>query len=272
MVSVRGLVAALLRNTVSRLAAGLLVAFRGGQGGGLRDASWHMTESTPNIGFRDKAAKFGWRRTAISAVLQRAEQYLGIHVWAIFSRPAYEAFDLTPEQQRFEYRRLSREDCLAAAQTPGLALSEDFVSAAWARGDECFGAFDDGRLIAYLWRSTDTAPLFDDLWLQLRGSPKFYGYKTLVLPEYRGVRLFQVLRGLFDAEYVERGLTRSVGYVAMRNLPSMASLELDPEHERIGLALVFTRGWRGAWVLGRAREHIRLERRPEDVSTPEAVV
>lgn len=232
-----------------------------------------MAGSAFDTPFTDKAARFGWRRAFAAAVLQRLEQHLGVHVWAIFERPAQAAFELTPEQARFEFRKLGEAECLAATADPELALERAITEAALARGDECFGVFDQGRLIAYLWRSSDTAPLFGDLWIKLQQPGLFYGYKSLVRPEYRGQRLFQAMRGRFDAEYLERGLSRSVGYVALRNLPSLASLELDPGHARAGLAVIFTRGWRGWFLTGTAGRLVRFERRTDvEASIPDAAV
>jgi hypothetical protein len=228
--------------------------------------------SAGNTRFRKKSARVGLRRTAVSAVLQRVERYLGIHVWAIFLRPAYRSFELGPEYSQFEFRCLTEADLRSAAADPQLAMTSAFIDAALARGDACFGAWHEGRLIAYLWRSVTAAPLFDDLWIRIDLQPQFYGYKTLVLPQYRGLRLFQVLRALFDPQYVEHGLTEGVSYVAVRNLPSIASVELDPELDRIGYAVVFAPDrYRGALLTGRARQRIRFERRDSaDAALPVA--
>ena len=140
-----------------------------------------------------------------------------------------------PPPTGFEARIVREGELMAASADEQLGLSADFVRSALARGDVCIGAFHDGRMVSYVWRSFTCAPHTDGLWVRFR-KPFRYGYKAFTLPEFRGRHLQDPLARLLDAYCIERGFAFSIGFVETHNYPSIAS------DERRGSRLL---GWVG---------------------------
>lgn len=137
---------------------------------------------------------------------------------------------------RFDFRRLSLEDALAAAQNPDLDMTTEFVRDAFARGDICVGAYDGNKLVAYTWRTLNCGPITDTLWLELLDRSHRYGYKGLVLSDYRGTRLNMSVARFWDRHFVAMGIQWTVTYVDLHNLASMRSTFRDDDRKRIGFA------------------------------------
>ena len=152
---------------------------------------------------------------------------------------------------RFEFRPLSLEDALKATTDPELLMTPEFVTQAFQRGDLCMGAYDGERLVAYVWRSLSRAPVKERLWLRVLDPRCRYGYKSMVLPEYRGQRLNTSVGRFYDHHFVAQGIVYDLGYVALDNLPSMKSTFRDPERCRIGYAAVIN--WSGRFWTFRSR-------------------
>ncbi len=185
--------------------------------------------------FRDNVKRYGLVRTAVSGILRRLVPYF--EIWSVQTRPMYPDFRVPAEHaERFEFKRLSREDALAASRKPDLLISEAFVEEAFARGDFCEGTFDGADLVAYTWRTTSHAPVIDDLWLRLHGDGVRYGYKSLVLPDYRGMRLNTSNARVHDHLWAQAGVNTDIGYVAQQNMASMKSTYRDPERAYVGFA------------------------------------
>ncbi|MBV1904693.1 MAG: hypothetical protein KUG75_01340, partial [Pseudomonadales bacterium] len=123
--------------------------------------------------------RYGFTRVLQAAITRRLEQYVNLHLWAILTRPVISHYEL-PEAhaKNFEFRRLSLEDLLLAADNPELHLSKQFVRNALERGDICVGAFKKKQLIGYTWRSLTRAPITDKLWIRIDSRPQRYGYKA----------------------------------------------------------------------------------------------
>jgi hypothetical protein len=166
-------------------------------------------------------------------------------------RPLEPNFVIPPEHAaRFEFRRVAYEEALEQSQSnPKLGMDEAFLTRAFARADICVGAFDDGRLVAYTWRSLDSAPVDGDLWLKLVRPDCRYGYKALVLTEYRGQRLNKTVRSFYDREMAAMGIAYNVAYIDLHNLASMRAHQ-GLHRQRIGIAGYFRR--RRVWATFRA--------------------
>jgi hypothetical protein len=214
------------------------------------------------MAFRQDAERYGFLRAAACRVLRLMEHHWGAHLWSVHRRPIYPAFDMPAEHAaRFAFRRLDLEDAVVAAQDPALALAEKFVRAAFARGDICMGAFEDGRLVAYVWRSVSHAPVTEGVRIRLLRSSTRYGYKSLVLPAYRGMRLNTSVARFWDHNFVAMGVDEDLGYVALHNLASIRSTLRDPNRNRIGYAGFVEMGkWFWSFRTGRVREYLSLER------------
>lgn len=118
--------------------------------------------------------------------------------------------------------RIASFDELRAAATAAQAsgLTPDFVDAAEGRGDVCIAAFDQGQIVAYVWRSFSRAPHEDSIWVQVE-SPYWYTYKMHTVPAYRGRRLAGLLTRSGDQVCRTRGLRAGVGFVETHNYPSL---------------------------------------------------
>lgn len=173
----------------------------------------------------------------MARVLRNLERHCGLHLWSVQTRPIYPKFEMPHEHaERFTFRRLDLDDALAAARDPALLLPEEFVRAALSRGDICVGAYDGDRLVAYTWRTLTCAPVTDTVQIRLLRKSTRYGYKALVLPAYRGMRLNHSVARFWDHNFLAMGVDHDVGYVALHNLASMRSTFRDPNRKRIGYA------------------------------------
>ncbi len=212
---------------------------------------------------KDEIERFGIVRVLIAAILLRLQRYFGIHFWAISSR-RLSAFDMTPEHaRRFEFRLLTLEDALEASQNPALDLPSNFVRAAFERNDVCFGAYEKENLVAYAWRSLTCAPVTNGLWVRVDSQHHRYGYKALVLPEYRGMRLNTSLRRFSDAYFIERGIKKSIADIDLHNLSSQAAHGRDSGRKRLGFAgFVSIRGRYLTFRTKGVRDTMSFEKRP----------
>ncbi len=211
---------------------------------------------------RDRIKRFGVVRVLIASILSRLQRYFGIHIWAISSR-RLSAFDMTPEHaRRFEFRLLTLEDALEASQNPALDLPANFVRAAFQRNDVCFGAYEKENLVAYAWRSLTCAPVTNGLWVRVEHHR--YGYKALVLPEYRGMRLNTSLRRFSDPYFIKSGIKKSmIGSIDLYNFSSQAAHGRDSDRKRLGFAgFVSVRGRYLTFRTKGVRDVMSFERRP----------
>lgn len=166
--------------------------------------------------------RFGLMRALRARFMRRLQKRFGVHVCRVKTRPLAHA---PPDPNLPSGMRLSvldKDDLLSACEDTALSLSREFVEAALERGDVSFGAFDGDRVVAYLWRTLTSAPHTDGLWVRV-DEPYRYGYKALVLPEYRGRRLDAALSFFSDAYFLARGYTQDIGFVDTHNLASVAA-------------------------------------------------
>ena len=112
-----------------------------------------------------------------------------------------------------------------AEQDPSLELDAGFLSAAFGRGDRCYGFVENGILAAYAWYATRPTPVSPRLTAHFRRD-YIYMYKTFTAMAFRGQRLCgagaaQAFRALVgDGRY--QGL---VSYIEVHNQPSLKSLK-----------------------------------------------
>lgn len=207
---------------------------------------------------RENIKRFGLLRVTLAALADRYRKF--IKVWVVLGRKLEPTFELPSEHQKFELKQLTREEALIAAENAVLELTQDFIESAFNRENYCFGAFDQGNLIAYHWRSTNIAPLTQDLQIRFDARPQCYSYKSFVLPEYRGLRLIQSLERADDVHLIERGIERAFGYIALDNLPSLTAFLRNPKHYQIGHAGVVTISkYRWTFQTGGARKTFAFE-------------
>jgi len=172
---------------------------------------------------------------------------MGLHLWVVHARALEPDFVIPPEHAaRYEFRRVGLDEALLQSRSsPDLNLSEAFLESAFSRGDICVGAFDQGRLVAYTWRTLDRAPVDEDLWLKIVQPACRYGYKALVLADYRGQHLNRTVRSFYDHDMVAMGIQENVAYIDMHNIASMRA-HRGLHRERVGYAGYFRR--RRVWM------------------------
>jgi len=98
----------------------------------------------------------------------------------------------------------------------------NFIAAALAKGDECYGIVDGDTLASYGWYSTKLTAFNEDLQVQF-SSDRVYMYKGFTHPRYRGQRLHAIGHSLAHQSYLERGFEGIVTYVESNNFASIKS-------------------------------------------------
>lgn len=109
-------------------------------------------------------------------------------------------------------------------QDHSLELDAGFLTAAFARGDRCYGFVENGILGSYTWYATGPTPLSMHLTAHFRND-YIYMYKSFTALAFRGRRLCGtgVSRALhaLTREGMHKGL---VSYVEVHNQPSLKAL------------------------------------------------
>lgn len=124
---------------------------------------------------------------------------------------------------RFRHGFLDPDDVRRHAGSEGLELPADFVEAALAKGDLCYGILDGERLVSYFWYARTATLVTDEL--VLRFDPAYrYAYKGYTLPEYRGQRLYAHGCAHALAALAQGGSRGCVTLVDVNNFASMKSM------------------------------------------------
>jgi hypothetical protein len=102
---------------------------------------------------------------------------------------------------------------------PSLALAQ--LERRWAEGQECFGCWLDGALVHYWWESTRPAhlPYLGRTFRPAEGDVCVVEAFTAPAARARGITSAAAVLALHRSR--ERGLTRSIGFIASWNAPSL---------------------------------------------------
>ena len=166
--------------------------------------------------------RWGWWRTLYFLVMRAAARYLRLELFVLRVRDTAATNPENPcRLSGVIFREVDADEILALARDPDVPLGRGFVRAATRRGDLAFGAFKDESLIAYLWRSTTTAPHNDACWVSM-SAPYSYSYNSFAKPEFRGQRIVPGLLLYSDEEMMKKGYTHRAGIVATSNFASLA--------------------------------------------------
>jgi len=157
---------------------------------------------------------------AYARLMSRLGQQGRLRVFRIFRRRLQADQQISPS--RLDCRLLSERDVLLLCADSSLELVPHKVQAAYARGDQCAGAFHDGQLAGYCWFALSAAPQMDGAWLEFPPHV-VYTYKSYVRPAFRGRGIAADLYRFADARYLERGRTHAVICVESHNRPSIAA-------------------------------------------------
>ena len=171
---------------------------------------------------KSHARRWGWWRTAYWLVMRTASKYLGLEVFVLRTRAIPERGNSNQcELPGVTFRQANDEELLKSAIDTALQLDDEFVRAAMDRGDLAYGAFREAELIAYVWRSTDSAPHYDDSWIRV-ARPYSYSYNSFARPDFRGQHLVPALILYADHEMMTKGYTHRVGIIDVTNFPSLS--------------------------------------------------
>jgi hypothetical protein len=174
-----------------------------------------------SAGLHARIQRWGLWRTALYLLLRIGSDLLGIHVFVARARHTTDHFENPSRSPEIRFRRIEPDELDELTGDANLLLDEDFVAAARARGDIAFGAFDGARLVAYVWRSTTSAPHTEEVWVRAK-PPYCYSYKSFAVHEYRGKRIVPGLVLYSDHVMRELGYTYRVGIIALSNFASLA--------------------------------------------------
>jgi GNAT superfamily N-acetyltransferase len=153
-------------------------------------------------------------------IMHRLARHAGLRVFRVLGRALETAARAAPG--RLDCRFLGEREVLALCADASLDLAPRKVEAAYARGDLCAGAFEDGALAGYCWFALSAAPQMDGTWLEFRPDV-VYTYKSYVRPAYRGRGIAAALYCFADAHFLERGRTHAVICIESHNRPSIAA-------------------------------------------------
>jgi hypothetical protein len=170
-----------------------------------------------------------------------------------------EFLDLSPE---FHSEFLDDSQLRKFGRDPRNDLSTEFLDAALAKGDECYGVLRGAELVSYSWYSTQPTIASDGLTIHFN-SDFIYRYKGFTHPAYRGRRLHarEISRAVRDFQI--RGFRGTVAYVESNNFASLRSC-YRVGYRHVGNALVLgiqNRTW--AWT-GRACRDFGCSFRPTE--------
>jgi hypothetical protein len=146
------------------------------------------------------------------------------------------------------------------ARDPANEMSREFLDEALARGDQCYGIVDRGRLAAYGWYAFGPTPIgIPGVILNYRHG-YVYMYKGFTHEDYRGQRLHAIGMTRALAHYLGRGYLGIVSYVESVNFDSLKSCF------RMGYSVFGTvyvarlpGGWRSFATPGCSRYDFRVE-------------
>ena len=147
-------------------------------------------------------------------------RHSGLRVFRLFSRTLEPGAAVAPGT--LELRYLGEREALALCADPALGLSQPKVSAAFARGDLCAGAFEAGRPAGYCWLAFAPLPHLDGVWVGC-SEEAVWTYKSFVLPSHRGRGIAPTLYRFADRLCVERGRAFSILCTEAHNRPSVSA-------------------------------------------------
>lgn len=120
-------------------------------------------------------------------------------------------------------RVLWEQDVAPLCRRPELDLQPAKVSAAYARGDLCAGAYESDELVGYCWFAFAPSPHLDGVWVDFH-EEGVWMYKSLVIPSHRGRGIAPALYRFTDWLCTERHRAFSISCIESHNRPSIAAI------------------------------------------------
>jgi GNAT superfamily N-acetyltransferase len=157
----------------------------------------------------------------VAWIAKRLSRHAGIYVSRVVVRPLA-GCDAPLPPGEIRCRLVKAEELRCWCLDPALELTDEQISAAFARGDLCVGAYDGERLIGYEWLGFGPTPHVDGLWVQFSPSD-CYMYKKFVLPAYRGHGIAALLDATADDSAALHERERIVCFIDLQNWTSWRS-------------------------------------------------
>jgi hypothetical protein len=181
------------------------------------------TEAAPSADKRSQLERWSFPQRLYAALLRRLARWFGIKVFWVYGRPLAADQDVPAcLNDDYSFAQMSETELMRYADDPVFQLPRDFVRAAVASGDPCFGVLYRGRLVAYRWYGlTGSTPCDEGLLIRYAEPGCVYGYKAFTHPEHRGRRLHLYTMKESDSRLMDRGFTRAVGYIETHNFASL---------------------------------------------------
>lgn len=147
-------------------------------------------------------------------------RYAGLRLFRLYSRSLDGNAAEPPANVRLQ--PLTEREVLDLSDDTELDLRQESVTAAYARGDLCLGAFEGNLLASYCWLAFAPLPHLDGVWVRFDGLVA-WPYKSFVRAARRGRGIAPALYRLADAPCRERGRRHSVICVESHNRSSIAA-------------------------------------------------
>ena len=165
--------------------------------------------------------RLGWLHTLLWSSASLGRRF-STHIFVVALHPIDEDEGRDdPNAAGLEGRVLTPDEILGFFnRTEGYSYSRAFAIDALARGDRCFGLFEDERLVWYCWYARESAPVFDDVDV-VTEFPFLYAYNAHTDAAHRGRGLHRigvVASGRFFAREGYRAIT---AYIEAHNLPPL---------------------------------------------------
>jgi hypothetical protein len=174
---------------------------------------------------REHINRWGIWHSLYEFLMIRLQRHCGLVFCAVITRPLRTSVPPLAENSGSEYRFLSEQELIKFAKNSELQIKPSVIKAAFAKGDTCTGAINNGRLIAYLWRAYSPTKYTDGLWIDF-GPQARYSYDSFTLPQHRGQRVLTTLSLSTDA-LDQRGRKNSIAFIETHNYSSLKNAEFS---------------------------------------------
>ena len=179
---------------------------------------------------------------------------INIRSWRICLReiPPELELPVLPDHLEFEILEHTQMRELAGIHSE---VSEAFIEHAIELDDSCVVVVEPEagdtwaeQLVAYSWRTRGTVEFMPTFEVRLNHPETFFGFKTWVDPNVRGLRLFQKMREYLDLRGKPEHRNLGVAYIDVRNHSSWASMARDVNYRQVGF--LYHANWgRFSWTL-----------------------
>lgn len=165
--------------------------------------------------------RLGWLHTLLWSSASLGRRF-STHVFVVAIHPIDEDEGRDdPNAAGLEGHVLTLDEILGSfKRTEGYGYSRAFAIDALARGDRCFGLFEDERLVWYCWYARESAPVFDDVDV-VSGFPFVYAYNAHTDAAYRGRGLHRIGVVASGRFFAREGFRAITAYIEAHNLPPL---------------------------------------------------